>query len=163
ALPDEPAEPGALDRLPDLLEAALRVWSDPAERRRMRAFGFVPALQSGVLKRDWHGSQVRVAQGRLVVRAPGWGGLDVRAARGGAGAPPRGRAGGPRPEHAGAGRGRRRSDPVLRALGGGPRGARGAPPPRPLVRARPAADQRPRRDPAPPADAPHRLALERAA
>jgi len=79
ALPAEPAEPGALDRLPDLLDAALRVWSDTAERRRMRAFGFVPALEPGVLKREWHGSQVRVAQGRLVVRAPGWGELTFRA------------------------------------------------------------------------------------
>jgi Fe2+ transport system protein FeoA len=79
ASPAGPSEPGVLERLPDLLEAALRVWTDPGERRRLRAFGFTPAHEPGVLKREWHGAQVRVADGRIVVRARGWGALEFRA------------------------------------------------------------------------------------
>lgn len=37
------------------------VWMQPGERRRMRAYGFRPsAHEEGVLKREWHGTDVRV-------------------------------------------------------------------------------------------------------
>lgn len=38
------------------------LWIQPAERRRLRAFGFRPsAREDGVLKREWHGADVRVS------------------------------------------------------------------------------------------------------
>jgi hypothetical protein len=39
------------------------LWLQPAERRRMRAYGFRPAVEDGVLKRDWHQLAVRVSAG----------------------------------------------------------------------------------------------------
>jgi hypothetical protein len=48
-------------RIVPLLEAAHGVWASPQERRRMRTFGFIPAREPGVLKREWHGLQVRVS------------------------------------------------------------------------------------------------------
>lgn len=63
------------ERLVPLLEAAHRVWSSPQERRRMRAFGFIPAVEAGVLKREWHGAQVRVGQDSLRVGRRGEGEL----------------------------------------------------------------------------------------
>ena len=38
-----------VQRLAELLAAAHRIWSAPDERRRMRAFGFRPAVEAGVL------------------------------------------------------------------------------------------------------------------
>lgn len=59
------------DRLGALLETAHRVWTSPLERRRMRAFGFRPAVEQGVLKRDWRSLRVRVAADGLRVASPG--------------------------------------------------------------------------------------------
>ncbi len=63
-------------RLAGLLETAHRVWSSPDERRRMRAFGWRPAVAEGVLKREWHGLRVRVSASEL--RAEGPDGAAVR-------------------------------------------------------------------------------------
>jgi len=56
-----------VERLTLLLGGALDVWGSPTERRRMRMFGFRPAVEDGVLKREWHGLMVRVSAGRLSV------------------------------------------------------------------------------------------------
>lgn len=55
------------ERLVPLLDATHRVWSAPQERRRLRAFGFRPAVENGVLKREWHGTQVRAGSDALRV------------------------------------------------------------------------------------------------
>ena len=55
------------ERLVPLLDATHQVWSSPQERRRLRAFGFRPALENNVLKREWHGVQVRVGPDALRV------------------------------------------------------------------------------------------------
>jgi hypothetical protein len=65
-------------RLGMLLETAHAVWSSPEERRRMRSFGFRPAVEPGVLKRDWHGMGVRVSATTLRVARPGAGELVYR-------------------------------------------------------------------------------------
>ena len=54
-------------RLTRLLSGALDVWGSPTERRRMRLFGFRPAVEEGVLKREWHDLAVRVRAGHLSV------------------------------------------------------------------------------------------------
>jgi hypothetical protein len=59
------------ERLPGLLDAAHRQWSSADERRRMRAFGFRPAVEPGVLKRDWHGLAVRVSGTGVRAAMPG--------------------------------------------------------------------------------------------
>lgn len=56
-----------IERLTRLLAGAVDVWGSPGERRRMRLFGFRPAVEDGVLKREWHGLAVRVKTGRLSV------------------------------------------------------------------------------------------------
>jgi hypothetical protein len=74
-------------RLTGLLDAALAVWESPEERRRMRAFGFRPAVQqpgvlkleSEVLRREWHGLSVRAGEGELRAARPGEGELLYRA------------------------------------------------------------------------------------
>lgn len=58
-------------RLPGLLEATHAQWSAFDERRRMRAFGFRPAVEPGVLKREWHGLTVRVSGAGLRAALPG--------------------------------------------------------------------------------------------
>jgi hypothetical protein len=63
-------DPDLARRLPPLVEAAHGVWSSPTERRRMRIFGFRPATEPGVLKRDWHGLAVRVSPAELVAARP---------------------------------------------------------------------------------------------
>lgn len=63
------------ERLVPLLDATHQVWSAPQERRRLRAFGFRPAVENGVLKREWHGTQVRVGPDALRVVADGGGQL----------------------------------------------------------------------------------------
>ena len=63
------------DRLRGLLEATHRQWNSPDERRRMRAFGFRPAVEPGVLKREWHGLAVRVSAGGVRAARPGSGEL----------------------------------------------------------------------------------------
>jgi Fe2+ transport system protein FeoA len=76
--PQRPEPPAAEDLVP-LLAAAHRVWTSPEERRRVRSFGFRPAREPCVLKRDWHGVQARVSEARLVVRRPGGGEVVYRA------------------------------------------------------------------------------------
>jgi hypothetical protein len=61
--------------LRELLEAAHLQWTAPDERRRMRAFGFRPAVEPGVLKRDWHGLGVRVSGAGIRAARPGRGEL----------------------------------------------------------------------------------------
>jgi len=63
------------ERLLGLLETAHRVWSSQDERRRMRAFGFRPAVEEGVLKRDWRGLGIRVSATGLRIAEPGVGEL----------------------------------------------------------------------------------------
>jgi len=62
-------------RLRGLLETAHRLWTSPDERRRMRAYGFRPAVEPGVLKREWHGLAVRVSEGGVRAARPGHGEL----------------------------------------------------------------------------------------
>ncbi len=52
-----------------LLDSTHQVWSTAQERRRLRAFGFRPAVENGVLKREWHNTQVRVGPDALRVVA----------------------------------------------------------------------------------------------
>jgi hypothetical protein len=63
------------DRLRELLETAHRQWVSRNERRRMRAFGFRPAVEPGVLKREWHGLAVRVSSAGVRAARPGAGEL----------------------------------------------------------------------------------------
>lgn len=58
-------------RLPRLLETTHRQWASVDERRRMRAFGFRPAVEQGVLKREWHGMLMRVSSNGLRAALPG--------------------------------------------------------------------------------------------
>ena len=69
------APDGMDERLRSLLEATHRQWLSPDERRRMRAFGFRPAVEPGVLKREWHGLAVRVSGGGMRAARPGEGEL----------------------------------------------------------------------------------------
>jgi hypothetical protein len=66
---------GVNERLRSLVEATHRQWTSPEERRRMRAFGFRPAVEPGVLKRDWHGLAVRVSIAGVRAARPGEGEL----------------------------------------------------------------------------------------
>jgi hypothetical protein len=75
--PDDPD--GFLPRLEGLLETAHALWSAPEERRRMRAYGFRPAVEAGVLKREWHGMSVRISSTTFRVTRPGTGELVYRA------------------------------------------------------------------------------------
>jgi hypothetical protein len=61
---------GVDDRLRGLLEMAHHLWTSPDERRRMRAFGFRPAVEPGVLKRDWRGLAVRVGSAGIRAARP---------------------------------------------------------------------------------------------
>ena len=70
-----PDDGGMDERLRGLLEATHRQWNSPDERRRMRAFGFRPAVEPGVLKREWHGLAVRVSAGGVRAARPGSGEL----------------------------------------------------------------------------------------
>jgi hypothetical protein len=72
---DGPASDGMPERLLSLLEATHRQWISPDERRRMRAFGFRPAVEPGVLKREWHGLAVRVSLAGVRAARPGEGEL----------------------------------------------------------------------------------------
>jgi hypothetical protein len=79
AMPSLPSyakgDPPVDDRLRSLLEATHLRWTAPDERRRMRAFGFRPAVEPGVLKRDWHGLAVRVSEAGIRAARPGRGEL----------------------------------------------------------------------------------------
>jgi hypothetical protein len=72
---DETRQDSVDDRLRGLLETAHRQWVSPSERRRMRAFGFRPAVEPGVLKREWHGLAVRVSSAGVRAARPGAGEL----------------------------------------------------------------------------------------
>ncbi|MFN8111321.1 MAG: hypothetical protein U0Y82_15995 [Thermoleophilia bacterium] len=69
-------------QLTTLLETAHMLWSTHEERRRMRFFGFRPAVEPGVLKRDWHGMGVRISTGALRAAVPGAGELVFQAGEG---------------------------------------------------------------------------------
>jgi hypothetical protein len=76
----EPDDPESfIGRLEGLLETAHALWSAPEERRRMRAYGFRPAVEPGVLKREWHGMSVRISDTTFRVARPGAGELVYRA------------------------------------------------------------------------------------
>jgi hypothetical protein len=62
-------------RLRGLLETTHLLWTSPEERRRMRAFGFRPAVEPGVLKREWRGLAVRVSEAGIRAARPGRGEL----------------------------------------------------------------------------------------
>jgi hypothetical protein len=68
-----------IELLHHLLDTAHTLWSNADERRRMRFFGFRPAVEAGVLKREWHGMSVRISTGALRVSHPGFGELVYRA------------------------------------------------------------------------------------
>jgi hypothetical protein len=68
-----------LEPLRHLLESAHTVWANADERRRMRFFGFRPAVEAGVLKREWHGMSIRVSPATLLVARPGDGDVAYRA------------------------------------------------------------------------------------
>ena len=70
-----PPDSGVDVRLRGLLETTHRQWTSPAERRRMRAFGFRPAVEPEVLKREWHGLAVRVSAAGIRAARPGAGEL----------------------------------------------------------------------------------------
>lgn len=72
---DPPVDEFLAARLRNLIEAAHGQWSALAERRRMRAFGFRPAVEPGVLKREWESAEVRVSASRLSVNDPEAGAL----------------------------------------------------------------------------------------
>jgi hypothetical protein len=72
---DGPADDAVNERLRSLVEATHRQWTSPDERRRMRAFGFRPAVEPGVLKREWHGLAVRVSLSGVRAARPGEGEL----------------------------------------------------------------------------------------
>lgn len=76
---DGPDGDGVRERLASLIEATHRQWTSPEERRRMRAFGFRPAVEPGVLKREWHGLAVRVSLAGIRAVRPGEGELAWRA------------------------------------------------------------------------------------
>ncbi len=76
----EPDDPESfVPRLEGLLETTHALWSAPEERRRLRAFGFRPAVEPGVLKREWHGMSVRISGTTFRAARPGAGELVYRA------------------------------------------------------------------------------------
>ena len=75
----EDEQDALVEELTGILASAHLVWSAPDERRRLRYFGFRPAVEQGVLKREWHGVNVRVSAERLKAIRPGVGDLEYRA------------------------------------------------------------------------------------
>jgi hypothetical protein len=73
-------ELGLGERIRSLIGTAHAQWSALAERRRMRAFGFRPAVEQGVLKREWQDMRVRVSILELRAAVDGIGDLAYRAA-----------------------------------------------------------------------------------
>ena len=69
ALTDDDRTAAITERLVPLLDSTHQVWSTAQERRRLRAFGFRPAVEPGVLKREWQDTQVRVGPDDLRVVA----------------------------------------------------------------------------------------------
>jgi hypothetical protein len=76
-----PTDPGSVPeggwagQITPIVAMAHAVWAQPAERRRMRAYGFRPAVEDGVLKREWHGVTVRIGTGDVRARHPDLGEL----------------------------------------------------------------------------------------
>lgn len=64
----EPSDGGWTDRLTPIIRMAHDVWMQPPERRRLRAYGFRPAVEDGVLKREWHALAVRISAEAIVTR-----------------------------------------------------------------------------------------------
>ena len=77
--PTEPNESALPAQLETLLETTHTLWATPEERRRMRYFGFRPAVEAGVLKREWHGMGVRISTNAMRVALPGAGELVYQA------------------------------------------------------------------------------------
>ena len=76
----DPGDPDSfVARLEGLLETTHALWSAPDERRRLRAYGFRPAVEAGVLKREWHGMGVRISGTTFRVADPEAGELVYRA------------------------------------------------------------------------------------
>jgi hypothetical protein len=76
----DPGDPESfLPRIEVLLETTHALWSAPEERRRMRAFGFRPAVEQGVLKREWHGVSIRISTAVFRVTQPDVGEIVYRA------------------------------------------------------------------------------------
>lgn len=59
-----------VEELVSILGQAHVVWREPDERRRMRFFGFRPAVEPNVLKREWHGTTVRSSPDSLRAMSP---------------------------------------------------------------------------------------------
>ena len=64
----ETPEGGWNQELVPIVRMAHMLWLQPAERRRMRAYGFRPAVEDGVLKREWHQMAVRVSAHEIRAR-----------------------------------------------------------------------------------------------
>lgn len=65
---DDEQATGWTDRLTPIIRMAHDVWVQPPERRRLRAYGFRPAVEEGVLKREWHQLVVRISNDGVVTR-----------------------------------------------------------------------------------------------
>jgi hypothetical protein len=68
--PDSGPEGGWAREIIPIVATAHSVWSQPGERRRMRAYGFRPAVEDGVLKREWHQLSVRAGPDDVRARHP---------------------------------------------------------------------------------------------
>ena len=69
--PTEPGQPpagGWAAEIIPIVATAHAVWAQAPERRRMRAYGFRPAVEDGVLKREWHGLTIRVSGSEIRAR-----------------------------------------------------------------------------------------------
>lgn len=78
--PDKVPEGGWLKELTPIVAMAHSIWIQPGERRRMRSYGFRPAVEESVLKREWHQLSVRVGPAEIVARHPSHGELCFDAA-----------------------------------------------------------------------------------
>ena len=64
-------EPALASRIAGVIATAHAQWSALAERRRLRAFGFRPAVEAGVLKREWQGAQIRLSITGVTIASDG--------------------------------------------------------------------------------------------
>ncbi len=76
--PDSPEDGWGRELLP-IVRMAHALWLQPAERRRMRAYGFRPAVEEGILKREWHQLAIRVGAAEIRARHSAHGELVYRA------------------------------------------------------------------------------------
>ena len=79
--PTDPETPegGWHNELLPIVRMAHSLWLQPAERRRMRSYGFRPAVEDGVLKREWHQLSVRVGAAGIRARHATLGEIAYRA------------------------------------------------------------------------------------